>query len=109
MFEPHPAVNCNVNEMFRCYGENYLSDFPEFEWAGFGIMNASDTLYDKGEPFYQFLATDATDVLLKQIQDYVTINPIHGYHTHISVGYPNMNEELIKNNNGTPYTRGEGI
>lgn len=109
MFEPHPAVNCNVNEMFRCYGENYLSDFPEFEWAGFGIMNASDTLYDRGEPFYQFLATDATDVLLKQIQDYVTINPIHGYHTHISVGYPNMNEELIKNNNGTPYTRGEGI
>jgi hypothetical protein len=96
MFEPHPEVNCNVNEMFRCYGENYLSDFPEFEWAGFGIMNASDTKYGGGEPFYQFLATDCTDVLLKNIQDYVKINPMHGYYTHIFIGEEGKNEEKIK-------------
>lgn len=96
MFEPHPEVNCNVNEMFRCYGENYLSDYPEFEWAGFGIMNRGDTHYGRPEPFYQFLATDCTDVLLKNIQDYVKINPMHGYHTHIFVGHPNKNEELVR-------------
>ena len=96
MFEPHPEVNCNVNEMFRCYGENYLSDYPEFEWAGFGIMNASDTKYGRGEPFYQFLAINITDVLLKNLQRYIKINPMHGYYTHIFVGYPNANEEKIK-------------
>lgn len=96
MFEPHPQVKCNVNEMFRCYGENYLSDYPEFEWAGFGIMNAGDTLYDRGEPFYQFLATDATDVLLKNIQDYVKLNPMYGYHTHVFVGHEGQNEDKIK-------------
>ena len=31
MFEPEPGVVCNVNEMFRCYAENYLSDFEEFK------------------------------------------------------------------------------
>lgn len=96
MFEPHPEVNCNVNEMFRCYAENYLSDFPEFEWAGFGIMNASDTKYDRREPFYQFLAIDTTDVLLKQIQDYINTNPMHGYYTHIVVGMEGEHEEILR-------------
>lgn len=96
MFEPHPGVNCNVDEMFRCYGENYLSDYPEFEWAGFGLVNASDTRYDRREPFYQFLATDCADVLLKNIQDYVKLNPIYGYYTHIFVGEEGKNEEKIR-------------
>jgi hypothetical protein len=111
MFEPKPGVVCNVNEMFRCYAENYLSDYPEFEWGGYIVMDASNYKYSKSaanEPMYQFLATDATDVLLKQIQDYIFKNPMHGYHKHISVGYPDSNEELIKEK-GTPYTRGEGI
>lgn len=96
MFEPHPDVNCNVNEMFRCYGENYLSDFPQFEYAGFGIMNRPDTKYDRGEPLYQFLALDANDDVLHQITDYVKINPMHGYYTHIFVGHPDQNEKLVK-------------
>ena len=96
MFEPHPDVNCNVNEMFRCYGENYLSDFPDFKWAGFGVMNRLDTRYDRGEPLYQFLATDATDLMLRQIQEYVKHNPMHGYITHIFVGLNGENEKLIE-------------
>jgi hypothetical protein len=99
MFEPKPGVMCNVNEMFRCYAENYLSDFPQFEWGGYIVMNVFDMKYDNGasgEPLYQFLATDATDVLLKQIVDYTKKNPMHGYHTHIHVGMPNENEQAIE-------------
>jgi hypothetical protein len=99
MFEPYPKVKCNVNEMFRCYAENYLSDYPEFKWGGYIVMDAKDYKFSDNaanEPLYQFLATDATDVLLKQIQDYVTINPMHGYHTHISIGTDGTNEELVK-------------
>jgi len=55
MFEPKPGVMCNVNEMFRCYAENYLSDYPEFEWAGYIVMNVFDMKYNNnaaGEPLY---------------------------------------------------------
>lgn len=99
MFEPKPGVKCNVNEMFRCYAENYLSDYPEFEWGGYIVMDSKDYKFsDKAanEPLYQFLAVDTTDVLLKQITDYVATNPMHGYHTHIHVGIPNENEQAIE-------------
>jgi hypothetical protein len=98
MFEPKPGVMCNVNEMFRCYAENYLSDYPEFKWGGYIVMNVFDMKYNdgaSGEPLYQFLATDATDVLLTQIKEYVKTNPMHGYHTHIQVGMPNENEKVV--------------
>ena len=99
MFEPKPGVQCNVNEMFRCYAENYLSDFPQFEWGGYIVMNVFDMKYNdgaSGEPLYQFLAIDATDVLLKQIVDYTKKNPMHGYHTHIQVGYPGEHEKIVE-------------
>jgi len=99
MFEPKPGVQCNVNEMFSCYAENYLSDYPEFEWGGYIVMDVKEHKYNMnaaGEPFYQFVATDATDVLLKQIVDYTKKNPMHGYHTHIHVGMPNENEQAIE-------------
>lgn len=99
MFEPKPGVVCNVNEMFRCYAENYLSDYPEFEWGGYIVTDARNYKYSKSaanEPMYQFLATDATDVLLKQVIDYIKRNPMHGYHTHIHVGHPNENEQAIE-------------
>lgn len=98
MFEPKPGVMCNVNEMFRCYAENYLSDYPEFEWGGYIVMNVFDMKYNDGvagEPLYQFLATDATDLLLTQIKEYVKTNPMHGYYAHIHVGMPNENEKVV--------------
>jgi hypothetical protein len=91
MFEPKPGVQCNVNEMFRCYAENYLSDYPEFEWGGYIVMDVKEHKYNMnaaGEPFYQFVASDATDVLLKQIVDYTKKNPMHGYHRVL------MNEQI---------------
>ena len=72
MFEPKPGVVCNVNEMFRCYAENYLSDYPEFVWGGYIVMNVFDMKYNDGatgEPLYQFVASDVTDALLKQIKE----------------------------------------
>lgn len=99
MFEPNPGVVCNVNEMFRCYAENYLIDFPQFEWGGYIVMNVFDMKYNKnaaGEPLYQFVASDATDVLLAQVKEYIKKNPMHGYHTHIQVGLPNQNEQLTE-------------
>jgi hypothetical protein len=111
MFEPKPGVVCNVNEMFRCYAENYLSDYPEFKWGGYIVMDVKEMKYNdsaSGEPLYQFLAVDATDVLLKQIQDYISRNPIHGYHTHIHYSQNSENEKILYYE-GTPYTRGEGI
>lgn len=98
-FEPEPGVVCNVNEMFRCYAENYLSDYPQFEYAGYIVMNVFDMKFNKGaagEPLYQFLATDSTDVMLTQIKEYVKTNPMHGYYTHIYVGMPGENEQKIE-------------
>ena len=111
MFEPEPGVKCNVDKMFRCYAENYLSDFPEFNWGGFIMMNVVEHKYTKtlnGEPFYQFVASDVSDDLLKQIGEYVKANPMYGYHTHIHYSVNGENEQAL-NYEGTPYTRGEGI
>ena len=99
MFEPKPGVQCNVNEMFRCYAENYLSDFPQFVWGGYIVMDVKEHKYNMnaaGEPFYQFVATDVTDELLTQVKEYVKTNPMHGYHTHMHVGMPNENEQAVK-------------
>lgn len=98
MFEPNPGVMCNVNEMFRCYAENYLSDYPEFEWGGYIVMNVFDMKYNKnasGEPLYQFLATNCGEETLNNILNYVKTNPMHGYHTHVQMGLPNENEKVI--------------
>ena len=98
MFEPKTGVNCNVNEMFKCYAENYLSDFPNFKWAGYIVMNVFEMKYNNnaaGEPLYQFIATDATDVLLTQIKEYVKTNPMHGYYTHIHYSINGENEKVL--------------
>ena len=98
MFEPEPEVNCNVNEMFKCYAENYLSDYPQFEWAGYIVMNVFEMKHNNsaaGEPLYQFIAKDSTDELLTNIKEYVKTNPMHGYYTHIHVGMPGKNEEAV--------------
>jgi hypothetical protein len=111
MFEPKPGVVCNVNEMFRCYAENYLSDYPEFVWGGYIVMDVKEMRYNNsasGEPLYQFVASDATDVLLKQIQEYILKNPMHGYYTHIHYSINGENEKILYYE-GTPYLRGEGI
>jgi len=111
MFEPKPGVVCNVNEMFRCYAENYLSDHPEFEWGGYIVMDVNEMKYNdgaSGEPLYQFVATDVSGNKLKQINDYVSKNPMHGYYTHIHYSVNGENEQAL-NDKGTPYTRGEGI
>ena len=111
MFEPEPGVKCNVDKMFRCYAENYLSDFHEFHWGGFIMMNVVEHKYTKtlnGEPFYQFVASDVSDDLLKQIGEYVKANPMYGYYTHIHYSVNGENERAL-NYEGTPYTRGEGI
>ena len=95
MFEPEPGVKCNVDKMFRCYAENYLSDFPEFQWGGFIMMNVLEHKYTKtlnGEPFYQFVASNVSDSLLAQISEYVKANPMHGYHTHIHYSVNGENE-----------------
>ena len=99
MFEPKPGVVCNVNEMFRCYAENYLSDYPEFVWGGYIVMDVKEMKYNNsasGEPLYQFVASDVTDALLKQIKDYTDTNPMHGYHTHIATSQNGENEEIIQ-------------
>ena len=95
MFEPEPGVKCNVDKMFRCYAENYLSDFPEFQWGGFIMMNVLEHKYTKtlnGEPFYQFVASNVSNSLLAQISEYVKANPIYGYHTHIHYSVNGENE-----------------
>jgi len=95
MFEPEPGVKCNVDKMFRCYAENYLSDFPEFQWGGFIMMNVLEHKYTKtlnGEPFYQFVASNVSDSLLGQISEYVKANPMHGYYTHIHYSVNGENE-----------------
>ena len=84
--------------MFKCYAENYLSDFPNFKWAGYIVMNVFEMKYNNnaaGEPLYQFIATDATDVLLTQIKEYVKTNPMHGYYTHIHYSINGENEKVL--------------
>lgn len=112
MFEPEPGVRCNVDKMFRCYAENYLSDFQEFAWGGYIVMNTFEMKYNKnaaGEPLYQFVASNVDDKLLQNIQDYVNQNPMHGYYTHIHYSKNGENEQSVMPLEGTPYLRGEGI
>jgi len=84
MFEPEPNVNINNNETFRHYGENYLADFPA-EYAGFVMLDATQSKYDRKEPLYQFIIEKANDRIIQQIKDYIQKNPMHGYYTHISI------------------------
>lgn len=112
MFEPEPGVKCNVDDMFRCYAENYLSDFPDFKWGGYIVMNVFEMKYNNnasGEPLYQFVASKVNDDLLKHIHEYIQTNPMHGYHTHIHYSINGENEQALVNQPGTPYLRGEGI
>ena len=95
MFEPHKNVKCNVDEMFQCYGENYLSDYPKFEWGGYISIDAKKSLYGNSEPLYQFLTHDGTDEDLSNLKEYVKINPMHGYHTHIAISKNGENEEIL--------------
>lgn len=112
MFEPEPKVKCNVDAMFRCYAENYLSDYPEFQWGGYIVMNVFEMKYNDnaaGEPLYQFVATNVNEEFFKNIQEYIQNNPMHGYYTHIHYSSKGENEQALIYQEGTPYTRGEGI
>ena len=51
-----------------------------------------------GEPLYQFVATDVSDDILKQISNYVSNNPMHGYHTHIHYSVNGENERFSCHN-----------
>ena len=98
MFEPEPGVKCNVDKMFQYYAENYLSDFPEFKWGGYIMLNTLEHKYTKtisGEPFYQFIAINVSQHLLDKICHYVKINPMEGYHTHIHFGVKGENEKAV--------------
>ena len=97
MFEPEPGVKCNVDKMFKYYAENYLSDFPEFKFGGYIMLN---TLLHKhndsiaGEPFYQFVASSVSQQLLDKLSHYVKTNPMEGYSTHIHFQENGENEKI---------------
>jgi len=98
MFEPEPGVKCNVDKMFECYAENYLSDFPQFQFGGYIMLNIQEHKFTKwasGQPFYQLITEDGSDELLKQLQEYVNINPMHGYYIHIHVSVNGENERAV--------------
>ena len=99
MFEPEPGVKCNVDSMFKYYAENYLSDFPQFKFGGYIMLNTMEHKHNtsiSGEPFYQFIATDVSKQLLDQVMHYVKINPMEGYHTHVHVKEVNENEKAVQ-------------
>ena len=98
MFEPEPGVKCNVDKMFKYYADNYLSDFPEFKFGGYIILNTLEHKHNKsisGEPFYQFIATNVPKQLLDKISHYVKINAMEGYHTHIHFSENGENEKAL--------------
>ena len=43
VFEPEANVNCNHDDMFRYYSENYLSDF-DTTWGGSQVPRAHKKL-----------------------------------------------------------------
>jgi hypothetical protein len=99
MFEPKPGVYCNVPEMFRCYAENYLSDFPQLKYAGYIVVDAKRYKHHDNaanEPMYQFLAVDCDEGTLTELTDYTKTNPMHGYELHIDVGLTNQNEQSLE-------------
>jgi len=98
MFEPNPGVKCNVDKMFKYYAENYLSDFPEFEFGGYIMLNTLEHKYTKslsGEPFYQFIAVNVSQQILDKIAQYIKTNPIEGYYTHIHFKQNGENEKAL--------------
>ena len=52
VFEPEANVNCNHDDMFRFYSENYLSDF-ETTWGGYIVIDNFSKKHYRQEPCYQ--------------------------------------------------------
>lgn len=101
MFEPKPGVKCNVDKMFKYYAENYLSDYPQFEFGGFIMLDVMKHQYTKsasGEPFYQFIASNCSKQLLDKLMHYVKINPMEGYHVHVHFQQNGENEQPVEYN-----------
>ena len=100
MFEPKPGVKCNVDKMFQYYGENYLSDFPEFKFGGYIMLNTLEHKFNdaiSGEPFYQFVASDVSKHTLDKITHYVKGNPMEGYYAHVHYSENGENEKAYEN------------
>ena len=84
VFEPEANVNCNHDDMFRFYSENYLSDFKT-TWGGYIVIDNFSKKHYRQEPCYQryIPSAEGTQETLDKITKYVKTNPMAGYHIHI--------------------------
>tara|TARA_B100000780_G_scaffold65665_1_gene43192 strand:- start:83 stop:400 length:318 start_codon:yes stop_codon:yes gene_type:complete len=99
VFEPETNVNCNHDDMFRYYSENYLSDFNT-TWGGYITISASEMVHSDtiaNQPCYQRYVpgVEGTQKTLDKILEYVKINPMAGYTTHIYANPEGGNEVKI--------------
>ena len=93
VFEPEKTVNCNHDDMFRFYSENYLSDFDTTWGSRIMIDNFSKKHY-RQEPCYQRYIPDAqgTQEILDKILKYINTNPMAGYTIHVYTNRKGGNE-----------------
>ena len=93
VFEPEANVNCNHDDMFRFYSENYLSDFKT-TWGGYIVIDNFSKKHYRQEPCYQryIPSVEGTKETLDKILEYVKINPLAGYTTHVYANPDGGNE-----------------
>lgn len=91
-FEPKTGTNVNHDLMFKHYVENWLSDIGG-EYSGSISMDCMKKVHGAFEPVYQWILKDVSDTRLMYLRDYITRNPLHGYHSHLYTQKLNHNLE----------------
>lgn len=81
-FEPNEGIRIDDIKVFEFYGGNYLSDF-DVRFGGYISMDVLEKVHGRFEPVWQFIMDDVTEDKKLDLLEYVSHDPMKGYHTHI--------------------------
>lgn len=91
-FENKAGVNIDDQTVFRHYAGNYLSGF-DIEWGGTITVSHRDQKTGGMEPMWQYIIRDASPACRDYLREYLSRNPMCGYHVHVyesRVGHPSV-------------------
>lgn len=93
-FENKAGVSIDDETVFQHYAVNYLSGFP-VEWAGSVSLCHRDRQTGIMQPVWQYRITDASPACRDYLCEYLTRNPMCGYHVHVFEKRPGRLERRI--------------
>jgi hypothetical protein len=81
-FENKSGVNIDDQSVFEHYASNYFSGFP-VRWAGSISVAHRERMTGNMQPLWQMRITDASAACRDYLCEYLTRNPMCGYHVHV--------------------------